>query len=57
MSDNGKPYIIGIAGGSSSGKTSFLNQLVSLMPEDSVSVISQDNYYFPKDQQLCQLIC
>ncbi len=51
MSDNGKPYIIGIAGGSSSGKTSFLNQLVSLMPQDSVSVISQDNYYFPKDQQ------
>jgi uridine kinase len=51
MSDKGKPYIIGIAGGSSSGKTSFLNQLVSLMPEDSVSVISQDNYYFPKEQQ------
>ena len=51
MSDNSKPYLIGIAGGSSSGKTSFLNQLVSLMPDDSVSVISQDNYYFPKEHQ------
>ena len=51
MSVNGKPYLIGIAGGSSSGKTSFLNQLVSLMPEDTVSVISQDNYYFPKEKQ------
>ena len=51
MSIGYKPYLIGIAGGSSSGKTSFLNQLVELMPENSISVISQDNYYFPKEQQ------
>ena len=51
MSIGYKPYLIGIAGGSSSGKTSFLNQLVELMPENSISVISQDNYYYPKEQQ------
>jgi uridine kinase len=51
MSKPLRPYLIGIAGGSSSGKTSFLNQLLELMPTDTVSVISQDNYYFPKDKQ------
>ncbi|MEM6397511.1 MAG: P-loop NTPase fold protein [Bacteroidota bacterium] len=46
-----KPYFIGITGGSGSGKTSFINQLKEGFTEDQVCVISQDNYYLPRDQQ------
>ena len=45
-------YVVGIAGGSASGKTSFLTRLKDSLPPGSVSIISQDNYYKPKDQQL-----
>lgn len=44
-------YIVGIAGGSASGKTSFLRDLNELIPAQHVTVISQDNYYFPKEKQ------
>lgn len=44
-------YVVGIAGGSASGKTSFLNRLKDNLPEGSVSIISQDNYYKPKAEQ------
>ena len=44
-------YVVGIAGGSASGKTSFLNQLKEKLPKGSVSIISQDNYYKPKAEQ------
>lgn len=37
--------IIGIAGGSGSGKTTVVNKLIELLPDNSVSVISQDAYY------------
>lgn len=43
-----KPYIIGIAGGSGSGKTTFAGRLKEAFP-DSVSLISCDNYYLPHD--------
>lgn len=38
--------IIGIAGGSGSGKTTVVNRIVELLPEGSVSVIVQDAYYW-----------
>ena len=38
--------IIGIAGGSGSGKTTVVNRIIELLPEDSVSVIAQDSYYW-----------
>jgi len=38
--------IIGIAGGSGSGKTTVVKEIITRIPEDSVSVISQDAYYF-----------
>jgi uridine kinase len=47
----GPCHIIGVAGGSASGKTSFLRDLIKLLPEGSLSIISQDNYYFPKEMQ------
>jgi uridine kinase len=37
--------IIGIAGGSGSGKSTVVNQIISHLPADSVSVIPQDAYY------------
>jgi uridine kinase len=38
-------YIIGIAGGSSSGKTSVVKKIVNSFPNESVRVLSQDAYY------------
>jgi len=38
--------IIGIAGGSGSGKTTVVNKIIQDIPKDSVSIISQDAYYF-----------
>ena len=37
--------IIGIAGGSGSGKTTVVKKIISSLPPNSVSVISQDAYY------------
>ncbi|MCX6234976.1 MAG: uridine kinase [Bacteroidetes bacterium] len=37
--------IIGIAGGSGSGKSTVVNRIASLLPEDSVTIIPQDAYY------------
>ena len=37
--------IIGIAGGSGSGKSTVVNKIVSSLPVGSVAVISQDAYY------------
>ena len=44
-------YIIGIAGGSASGKTSFIRDLKAPFIQNEISIISQDNYYFPKEKQ------
>lgn len=41
-------YIIGIAGGSGSGKSTFAKRLKKAFP-NSVSLISCDNYYLPHD--------
>jgi len=46
-----RPYIIGITGGSGSGKTRFLKSLLNHFTEDQVCLISQDNYYRPRDEQ------
>ena len=43
-----KPYIIGIAGGSGSGKSTFAERLKAAFP-NHVSLISCDNYYLPHD--------
>lgn len=48
-----KSYVIGVAGGSASGKTLFLKRLKESLPAESVSIISQDNYYRPKSEQTC----
>lgn len=37
--------IIGIAGGSGSGKSTVVKQIIKKLPKDSVTVIPQDSYY------------
>ncbi|HEY9117631.1 MAG TPA: uridine kinase [Roseivirga sp.] len=47
-----KPYIIGITGGSGSGKTLFLNKLRLQFDAKTVTCVSQDDYYMPREYQL-----
>lgn len=44
------PYFVGITGGSGSGKTYFLRQLMRKLPHNQVCFISQDHYYKPCSQ-------
>ena len=44
-----KPYIIGIAGGSGSGKSTFAQRIKDAFP-NQVSLISCDNYDLPHDE-------
>lgn len=37
--------ILGIAGGTGSGKTTVVNQIINELPDEDVTVISQDSYY------------
>ncbi len=46
-----KPYLIGITGGSGSGKTFFLNSLLDQFGKDEICLLSQDNYYLPREEQ------
>lgn len=46
-----KPLIIGITGGSGSGKTTFIKQLREQFDEQAICVISQDDYYHPMSKQ------
>lgn len=43
MSD--KPYVIGVAGGSGSGKTHFALELKKILGDDNCMILYQDNYY------------
>ena len=47
-----KPYLIGICGGSGSGKTTFLKQLRRDFDLHELAIVSQDDYYKPREQQL-----
>ncbi len=44
-------YMVGIAGGSGSGKTWFLKQLLASFNDDQICLICLDNYYKPREQQ------
>ncbi len=46
-----KPYLVGITGGSGSGKTFILNQLVKTFGKDEICMVSQDNYYLDRSLQ------
>ena len=50
-----KPYVIAVSGGSGSGKTHLISQILKLFNTEEVSHFPQDNYYkkiesVPKDE-------
>jgi uridine kinase len=47
-----KPYIIGITGGTGSGKSRFLSAIISAFDGRDVTCLSQDDYYRPREHQL-----
>ena len=44
-------YLVGVAGGSGSGKTTLVRALRDGLPPGTVCLVSQDDYYFPREQQ------
>ncbi len=46
-----KPFLIGITGGSGSGKTTFINKLKEGFKDTELCIISQDDYYKPRHLQ------
>jgi uridine kinase len=47
-----KPFLIGITGGSGSGKTRIIHELRELFTENELCIISQDEYYHPREMQI-----
>jgi uridine kinase len=45
-------FLVGLAGGSASGKTTFIRKLSEVFGQDKVCVITQDNYYKGLSEQL-----
>jgi uridine kinase len=46
-----KPFIIGVAGGTSSGKTTIAERLVEAMGADDLALVKLDSYYISRTQQ------
>ena len=46
-----KPFIIGITGGSGSGKTTIIKRIKEQFGREQVSIVSQDDYYFDREFQ------
>ena len=46
-----RPFIIGVAGGSSSGKTTISERLVELTGPEHVSLIELDSYYLDRSDE------
>ena len=42
--------VVGIAGGSGSGKTTVVKRIMERLPEDDVALLPQDAYYFDNSQ-------
>lgn len=45
-------YVIGISGGSGSGKSTFLKSLMEQFTDSHVTFISQDDYYLTREEQV-----
>jgi len=46
-----RPYLVGVTGGSGSGKTFFLQKLKEHFAEGDICLVTQDNYYREKSKQ------
>lgn len=51
---NKKPYVIGVAGGSGSGKTFFLKAFLNHFSTDEVCLVSQDDYYIQQPEMTAE---
>lgn len=47
-----RPFLIGLAGGSGSGKTTMVRTLRDLLPPGHVSTLTQDDHYLPDERQV-----
>lgn len=47
-----RPFLIGMTGGSGSGKTRIIRELRGFFPVSDLCILSQDEYYRPREQQL-----
>lgn len=45
------PYIVGVAGGSGSGKTYFARELQKILGDEKCSILYQDNYYLDQSHR------
>ncbi len=45
------PYVIGVAGGSGSGKTFFARELQKILGDECCTIIYQDNYYIDQSHR------
>ncbi len=43
--------VIGVTGGSGSGKTSIVHEIRDMFAESELCILSQDNYYIPREEQ------
>lgn len=48
------PYIVGVAGGSGSGKTTFARRLSELLGPDLCAIVGQDSYYIDQSDKFDQ---
>ncbi len=46
-----RPYLIGVAGGSNSGKTTIAQRLADLMGDEHLSLIKLDSYYIERSDE------
>lgn len=46
-----RPFLIGITGGSGSGKTTFIRKLRKHFGQQELCIVSQDDYYKPRPEQ------
>jgi uridine kinase len=46
-----RPFLIGVSGGSNSGKTTIANRLAELMGADRLSLIKLDSYYIERSHE------
>ena len=43
-----KPIVIGVSGGSGSGKTTVVGKIIKALGHDKVTIVAQDYYYFDR---------